>query len=376
MKNSSNTFPPPTETQHRAHVSSMEQYRSMYQRSLEDPEDFWSEIADGFYWERRWDECPDRPFHDYNFDLDAGPIHVSWFGGARTNVCYNALDRHVAFGSGRRVAFIAEPNDPVPSGEVRRLTYEQVLAEVCRVSNWLRSEGVRKGDAVTIYMPQIPELPIAMLACARIGAVHSVVFGGFSAESLAGRICDSRSAVVITATGSRRSSKVVELKKIVDEALEIAEHEEEVRVRRVLVYEQACAITRAEECMCHFDPRRDVWWQDAIPEQSSECPVEWMEAEDPLFMLYTSGSTGKPKGVVHTTAGFMVGAATTFKYIFDFSGADIYFCTADCGWITGHTYGAWVLFVDCDPRTQNKQPLRGGAFAGLGTACDDSTFFS
>ena len=332
-------YEPPSHIQKRAHISSLEQYQAMYRRSLDDPQGFWGDIAKEFHWHTLWEASPEKPFHQYNFNVKDGPINVSWFEGARTNLCYNALDRHVVSGDGSRAAFIVEPNDLVPLQDIRRVTYAEVLSEVCRLANWLKSQGVKKGDTVTIYMPQIPELPMAMLACARIGAMHSVVFGGFSAESLAGRICDSRSPIVITATGSRRASKVVELKKIVDEALEITEHEEEIYVKRVLVFENKSAVTREAESMCHFHPERDVWWQDVIPAQPSECPVEWMDAEDPLFMLYTSGSTGKPKGVVHTTAGFMVGAAITFRYVFNYFPDDVYWCTADCGWITGHSYG-------------------------------------
>jgi acetyl-CoA synthetase len=306
---------------------------------------FWGEFASQFEWKSRWG-ADKQPFLEYNFDLNDGSVNVSFFTGAQTNICYNCLDRHVLAGRGNRCAFIVEGNDPAPLNGIRSLTYADVLAEVCRVANWLKSQGVKKGDAVTIYMPMIPELPIAMLACARIGAVHSVVFGGFSAEALAGRICDSKSRIVITATGVRRASKVIELKKIVDEALEIAQNEEQIYVDRVLTFDHATAISRAAESLCHYHPERDVFWQDVVPAQPAECPVEWMDAEDPLFLLYTSGSTGKPKGVLHSTAGYMVGTAATFHYVFDHHPeTDIFWCTADCGWITGHSYGKIFSFI-------------------------------
>jgi acetyl-CoA synthetase len=241
----------------------------------------------------------------------------------------------VAAGRGGEVAFFWEGNDV---GQQREVTYAQALAQTCQLANYLKSQGVGRGDDVTIYMPMLPELPIAMLACARLGAVHSVVFAGFSAESLAGRVADSQPKVVITCSGVRRAAKAIELKRIVDEALEICANQEAVAVPRVVVFENAAAVSRDAEALGHFDPARDVWWQDVVPAQSAECAVEWVPAEHPLFKLYTSGSTGRPKGVVHTTAGYMVGAAATFTYVFDYLPGDVYWCTADCGWITGHSY--------------------------------------
>lgn len=327
----SDVHQPPSHIQKSAHVQSLDQYRALYERSINDPEGFWAQIASQFHWNKPWN----GPFLEHNFNMNDGPISIRWFGGAETNVCYNCVDRHVLAGNGDRIAYICEANDPSPA---KKLTYKQVLDEVCKLANYLLSQGIGRGDDVTIYMPMIPELPIAMLACARIGAVHSVVFAGFSAESLAGRICDSEPKIVLTCSGVRRASKVIQLKKIVDEALEICSNQEQIDVARVLVYDHSVAISREAESRCYFHPERDVWWQDVVPTQHTECPVEWMAAEDPLFKLYTSGSTGKPKGVLHTTAGYMVGTAATFKYVFDHKPDDVFWCTADCGWITGHSY--------------------------------------
>ncbi|KAL4541520.1 hypothetical protein Ndes2437B_g05877 [Nannochloris sp. 'desiccata'] len=325
--------PPSASVAKAAHVKSLDEYRLMYEQSIKDPAAFWGDFACQFHWNRKWDASN---FSNYNFNLKQGSIEINWFMGAETNVCYNCLDRHVLAGNGDRVAFICEGNDVGPA---KNFTYQQVLDDVCKLANYMKSQGVGKGDNVTIYMPMIAELPIAMLACARLGAIHSVVFAGFSAESLAGRICDSEPKMVLTCSGVKRGNKVIELKKIIDEALEICDNQEQIHIPRVVVYDHAEAISRDAESMCHFHQERDVWWQDVIADQSTECPVEWMEAEEPLFKLYTSGSTGKPKGVLHTTAGYMIGTAATFHYVFDHKpGQDVYWCTADCGWITGHSY--------------------------------------
>ncbi|KAK9811714.1 hypothetical protein WJX72_008881 [[Myrmecia] bisecta] len=308
-------------------LKSREQYDAMYKRSIEDPQGFWSDIGKEFHWEKKWH----ADHHSYNFDVRQGPIQNQWFKGGQTNITYNCLDRHVEAGRGDQICFLWEGND---LDRDRRMTYKEVLDEVCRVANWLRSVGVKKGDAVAIYAPMLCELPIAMLACARIGAMHSVVFAGFSADSLAGRIVDCKSRVVITTSGVMRGSKKVELKKIVDNALNICK-KSGFEVDTCLVYENDNAIDKAS---CPWTEGRDRWWHDEIPKQSTEAAVEWMDSEDPLFLLYTSGSTGKPKGVMHTTGGYMVMAATTTKYVFDMQPGDVYWCTADCGWITGHTY--------------------------------------
>lgn len=324
----SRTYPPSEAFVSRALVSSRKQYDDMYERSLADPRGFWTDMASGFHWES---EAQD-PFTTHNFDVRKGPVDIRWFIGAKTNICYNAVDRHVAAGRGDKVAFLWEGNDVGVGGS---WTYKQLLTEVCKIANHLKELGVKKGDTVSIYLPMIPELPASMLACARLGAVHSVVFAGFSAESLAGRLLDSGSRIVLTATGVMRGTKLIALKSIVDDAIELAEKGGSHKVDTVLVYDNQSAIKRDD---VQFVEGRDSWWQEEVSKAGSDCPVEWLDSEDPLFMLYTSGSTGTPKGVQHSTAGYMVGAATTFKYIFDYHDDDIYWCTADCGWITGHSY--------------------------------------
>ncbi|XP_072980478.1 acetyl-coenzyme A synthetase, chloroplastic/glyoxysomal-like isoform X2 [Typha angustifolia] len=308
-------------------VSSPVQYHKMYKRSIEDPAGFWSEIASGFYWKEKWDP----EVYTENIDVTKGTVQIEWFKGATTNICYNALDRNIEAGNGEKVALYWEGNDPGQDGQ---LTYTQLLDKVCQLANYLKHVGVGKGDAVVIYLPMLMELPISMLACARIGAVHSVVFAGFSAEALAQRIIDCKPKVVITCNGVRRGSKVLHLKEIVDAALvECANNN--ILVGICLTYENKSVMKREAT---EWQDGRDVWWQDVVPNFLTTCEVEWIDAEDPLFLLYTSGSTGKPKGVLHTTGGYMVYSATTFKYAFDYKPSDVYWCTADCGWITGHSY--------------------------------------
>ncbi|KAG6548991.1 hypothetical protein Mapa_009433 [Marchantia paleacea] len=314
-------------------ISSRSQYEELYNEAIADPNAFWGRVAAGFFWQKLWDTS--KPICNYNFDADKGPVFVEWFKGGYTNVCYNALDRHVLAGYGHQMCFLWEGNDP---GQSAYLTYSDVLKTVCQVANFLRAKGVKKGDRVCIYMSMICELPIAMLACARIGAVHSVVFGGFSSESLAGRILDCRAKVLLTCSGGRRGNKVLPLKQIVDNALEICLKEGNFRVDTCLVYDNSVAIPREK---VPWVQGRDIWWQETIAQFSVDSPVEWMEAEDALFMLYTSGSTGKPKGLIHTVGGFMVYAGLTFKHAFDHQPGDVFWCTADCGWITGHTYVAY-----------------------------------
>lgn len=302
----------------------------MYTRSVKDPDGFWSEIASEFYWESKWSEESGK-VHSENFDIREGPIRVEWFKGGKTNICYNALDRHVQAGKGDDVAFYWEGNDPGVDG---KLTYKELLHQVCQLANYLKDMGVRKGDAVAIYLPMLMELPIAMLACARVGAVHSVVFAGFSAESLVQRVLDCRPKLIITCNAVRRGPKVLDLKAIVDEALS-SSLAQGVAVGVCLTYANDIASTREKTSWTNG---RDIWWQDVIPHYAVTCDIEWVDAEDPLFLLYTSGSTGKPKGVLHTTGGYMVYTSTTFKYAFDYHPDDVYWCTADCGWITGHSY--------------------------------------
>ncbi|GIL91937.1 hypothetical protein Vretimale_18561 [Volvox reticuliferus] len=323
-------FLPPDAIVERAYVQGLPTYKELYELSLSDPDSFWSEQANILSWQKKWSS----PICKYNLDVDEGPVHISWFDGAETNLAWNAVDRNVEAGLGNRVAFYWEGND---EGVERTVTYSELKSMVCRIANYLKSVGVKRGDDVTMYMALVPELPAAMLACARIGAVHSVVFGGFSAEALADRILDSTPNVVITASGAMRGPKPIPLKAIVDDALQICEGKGHT-VQHVLVLEQL----PFSDVNGSMKPGRDVTWREAVDSQPDECPVEWMPAEAPLFKLYTSGSTGKPKGVLHTTGGYMVGAMVTTKFVFDIHPAsDVYWCTADCGWITGHTYVAY-----------------------------------
>ncbi|KAG7022600.1 Acetyl-coenzyme A synthetase, chloroplastic/glyoxysomal [Cucurbita argyrosperma subsp. argyrosperma] len=304
----------------RARISSHDQYLEMYNRSIDDPSGFWSDIAASeFFWKQKWDQ----KVYSENLDVRKGEIKIEWFKGGITNICYNCLDRNIEAGLGEKVALYWEGNEP---GFDSSLTYTHLLNKVCQLASFLKANGVRKGDAVVIYMPMLMELPIAMLACARIGAIHSVVFGGFSSESLAQRIIDCKPKIVITCNAVKRGSKVIHLKDIVDVALTDSA-QNGVSNESALKRES----TKWKE-------GRDIWWQDAVSTYPTTCTVEWVDAEDPLFLLYTSGSTGKPKGVLHTTGGYMVYTATTFKYAFDYKLTDVYWCTADCGWITGHSY--------------------------------------
>ncbi len=313
-------FPPPQEFSKSARIGSIEEYKKLYQKSIEDPEGFWGEIAEEFYWEKKWEKV-----REYDFENE---IYIRWFIGGKTNITYNALDRHIEAGHGDQTAIIWVGNEP---GEEKRFTYREVLEHVSRFANLLKKMGIKKGDVVTIYLPMIPELAFAMMACARIGAIHSIVFGGFSAESLADRINDAKSKFLITANGGYRGKKQIPLKNTSDQAIEICKNKYNHTVEKVLVIERS-------DIQCEMKEGRDFWYHRELEGVSAECPPEWMDAEDPLFILYTSGSTGKPKGVLHTTGGYMVYTTTTFKYIFDYREGDIYWCTADIGWITGHSY--------------------------------------
>jgi len=308
------------------HLKGKAEYDEMYKRSIEDPSGFWGDVASQFHWETPWDEVVSS-----NFAPSKGEVFTSWFKGGKTNIAYNALDRHVLAGHGEQLALIHEPNEEGES--VKSYTYAEVLDEVERLGNALKARGVQKGERVSIFMPMVPQLPIAMLACARIGAVHSVVFGGFSAEALASRLLDAQSTVVITADGVMRGAKPINLYGIVEAASKICGD-------ACMALESVICLQRLPEgdITPTLVEGRDAWWTDALAAAEPKCEVEWMDAEDPLFILYTSGSTGKPKGVLHTTGGYMVYAATTSKYIFDLQQDDVFFCTADCGWITGHSY--------------------------------------
>ena len=320
------TYPPSPTFQRRAYLKSLDQYHEEYQRSIEDPETYWAQKAGEFHWYKRW-----KTVNSYNYDLNAGPIFIRWFEGGRTSIAYNCLDRHLE-NRGDQVAIIWEGNEP---GEEATLTYGQLHEQVCKFANVLKSKGVGKGDRVSIYMPMIPELAVAMLACARIGAVHSIVFGGFSADSLADRIADSTCTTVITCNGTHRGDKPVLMKPTADHAMVEVEKKTGKPVETCIVVQRVAGNPTFD---CEMREGRDFWWHDLMEGISSECPCEEMDAEDPLFLLYTSGSTGKPKGVQHNVGGYMVYTAVTHKYVFDYHQGDIYFCAADIGWVTGHSY--------------------------------------
>lgn len=295
-------------------IKSFSQYKKEYARSIKNPEAFWAEQAEGFTWHKKWDKVLDWDFISHD---------VKWFEGGMTNITENALDRHLEK-NGDKPAIVWEPNDPNDSGVT--LTYSQLHAKVCQFANVLKNNGIEKGDRVCIYMPMLPELAVAVLACARIGAVHSVVFGGFSANALADRINDSECKVVITTDGAYRGNKEIKLKDIADEAMANTPS-----VQSVIVYKRI-------GCFVHWSEGRDKWWHEEVAKASTHCPPTPVESEQPLFILYTSGSTGKPKGVVHTTAGYMVYTHYTFSQVFQVGPKDVYCCTADIGWITGHSY--------------------------------------
>src|ERR1700760_485606 len=299
-------------------IRSLEQYQSEYKKSIEDPESFWAGIAAHFQWHRPWDKVL-----DWNFSEP----RVRWFEGGKLNITENCLDRHLAE-RGDQPAIIWEPNDPKEAYRV--LSYKELHFKVCQFANVLKNNGLKKGDRVCIYMPMVPELAIAVLACARIGVIHSVVFGGFSAQSIADRIQDAQCSLVITSDGGHRGNKQIPLKAVIDDALIQCPC-----VNKVIVLTH----THVPVSMING---RDIWWEEKILKVETQgnpvCPAETMDAEDMLFILYTSGSTGKPKGVVHTCAGYMVFTAYSFVNVFQYQPGDVYFCTADIGWITGHSY--------------------------------------
>jgi len=311
-------FSPPPDFAAQAHVRSLDQYRELHARSLADPDAFWAEIAAEFHFFKKWD----RVVH-WNLPF------ARWFVGGTTNLCFNCLDLQIQRGRGDHTALLWE-GEPVDDHgrprEIRRITYNQLLADVCRCANALKHLGVNKGDRVTLYMPMVPELVVAMLACARIGAPHSVIFGGFSAPAIVDRVNDADSRIVITADGGWRRGQIVPLKAAVDEAATLTDRIEKVVVLRRCGNEVS------------MKPGRDLWYHDLIADCSDQCPAEHLDSEHMLFLLYTSGSTGKPKGILHTTAGYMVYTAYTARQVFDLKPDDVYWCTADIGWITGHSY--------------------------------------
>ena len=339
------TFPPSKEFSQKAHIKSMKEYEQLYKRSVDDPEKFWAEMAEkNLTWYKKWDKV---------LEYDFMKPSIKWFLGGKLNASVNCLDRFINTPTRNKAAIIWEAD----SGVYKTFTYQQLYWEVNRFANVLKKKGVKKGDRVTIYLPMIPELAISMLACARIGAIHSVVFGGFSAKSLRDRIQDCQSTMVITADEGLRGGRFVPLKANADEALL-----ECPTVKDMIV------VQRAGTGKVNMEPKRDTWWHDEVAAKDIKnfCEPEKLDAEDPLFILYTSGSTGKPKGVLHTTAGYLLFTNLSFKWIFDYHEEDIHFCTADIGWVTGHSY---ILYG----------PLSAGAtslmFEGIPTYPDPGRFW-
>jgi len=323
-------FPPPAEFSARAHIKSLAEYEALYKKSIEDPEEFWAGVARELHWFKPWDKV-----------LEWNLPSAKWFVGGKMNLSYNCLDRHLDGPRRDKTALIWE-GEP---GEIRRLTYAELHAEVQRFAGALKSLGIQKGDRIAIYMGMTPELPVALLACARIGAIHSVIFGGFAASAIADRVADSGCVAIITQDASYRRGNEIKLKATVDEAMPACH-----TVKHVIVY-------RRTGSPVSMVAGRDHWWHDLVAKAAPTCPAEHMDSEDPLYILYTSGTTGKPKGLVHTTGGYAVQTYLTTKYVFDMRDDDVYWCSADIGWVTGHSYvvygplqnGATVLMYEGAP---------------------------
>lgn len=355
-----NVFHGSEELKKEAHVPSFDKYRELYMKSVDNPDEFWGDVAKDFFWKTKHT----GQFLDYNFDVTKGEIYIKCMEGASTNICYNLLDRNVHEKKlADKVAFFWEGNEP---GDELTVTYRELLQRVCQFANVLKAQGVKKGDRVSIYMPMVVELVVAMLACVRIGAVHSIVFAGFSAESLCERIVDSQCCLLITADGFYRGDKLINLKLLADEALQkcrdkgfpvgrcimlkhLSKEPEGILGSQSPPAKRPCPDLQQEKQAgrvkktrpvpkVSWNPEVDLCWDALLRGVSDECEPEWCDSEDPLFILYTSGSTGKPKGVLHTVSGYMLYTATTFKVVFDHQPDDVYWCTADIGWITGHSY--------------------------------------
>jgi acetyl-CoA synthetase len=330
LQHEDRVFPPPPEFSEKAHIKSMAELESLRAEASADPEAFWARMAEELHWFKKWDTV-----------LNWQPPHAEWFGGGRINVSYNCLDRHLQTWRRNKAALIWE-GEP---GDIRTLTYQQLHNEVCKFANVLKGAGVERGDRVALYMPLIPELAISMLACARIGATHSVIFGGFSSAALIDRLNDASCKLVVTADGGWRRGKEVKLKPAVDEAL------------KQTPSVKSCIVVRRTGEHVNMQPGRDHWWHEQMGNADLACPAAELDSEHPLFILYTSGTTGKPKGILHTTAGYLLQAHLTTKWVFDLKDEDIYWCTADIGWVTGHSYvvygplanGATVLMYEGAP---------------------------
>ncbi len=312
------TFPPPASIKANAHVNSMEQYQEMWEQSINDPDGFWLKQARRLTWFKK----PTKSL-EYTWDTKSRTIEHTWFADGELNVTYNCLDRHLGTPIAKKTAIIWQGD---ADDDVIKFTYKELYTQVCKCANVLKSKGIRKGDRVAIYMGMVPELVITMLACARIGAIHSIIFGGFSADAIKGRVNDSDCRMLITCNTSRRGSKAIPLKNITDDAINACPTIETVMVVQVT------------QDACHMKKGRDFWYHEAMADADEKCEPEKMNAEDPLFILYTSGSTGKPKGVVHTTAGYLLHTTLTHELTFNIHDDDIFWCTADIGWVTGHSY--------------------------------------
>ncbi len=332
------TFAPPEEFTRAAHVASMEEYERLCAEAAASPESFWANQAEELHWFKKWDTV-----------LKWEPPHAEWFAGGKINVAYNCLDRHLQTHRRNKAAIIWEGE---PDGDTRTLTYDQLHREVCRFANALKAKGIAAGDRVALYMPMIPELAIAMLACARVGATHSIIFGGFSADAIKDRVNDAGCKLVVTADGGFRRGAEVKLKPLIDEALEATP-----TVKH-------CIVVKRTGTNVQMKAGRDEWWHELIETVNADCPAAELDSEHPLFILYTSGTTGKPKGILHTTAGYLLQTSLTMKWVFDLKDEDVYWCTADIGWVTGHSYvvygplanGATVLMYEGAPN--HPQPDR------------------